>query len=93
MAAPPDRPGQRPGARDPGGLDPRALPRGQPSGAWDARTKGALERYQAENGWQTKRIPDARALIKLGLGPDHANLINPGTAALGETNGKGGNQN
>ncbi len=66
---------------------------GQPSGTWDARTKAALERYQGENGWQTKRIPDARALIKLGLGPDHANLLNPGTAALGETAARAGSQN
>jgi peptidoglycan hydrolase-like protein with peptidoglycan-binding domain len=54
---------------------------GEPSGVWDQRTRDAMARYQADNGWQTKILPDARALIKLGLGPDHSNLINPETAA------------
>lgn len=55
---------------------------GQANGAWDQRSKEAMQRYQAANGWQTKMIPDSRALIKLGLGPDRANLINPDTAAV-----------
>jgi len=55
---------------------------GSPSGSMDARTKAALTRYQQDNGWQTKVVPDSRALIKLGLGPDHINLLNPTTAAL-----------
>ncbi len=54
---------------------------GEPTGLWDQRTKDAIARYQADNGWQTKVLPDSRALIKLGLGPDHTNLINPDTAA------------
>ena len=54
---------------------------GEPDGVWDQRTKDALVRYQAANGWQTKVTPDARALIKLGLGPDRSSLINPETAA------------
>ncbi len=54
---------------------------GEPTGVWDQRTKDAIARYQADNGWQTKVLPDSRALIKLGLGPDHSNLINPDTAA------------
>ena len=48
----------------------------------DARTKEALIRYQKDNGWQSKVVPDSRALIKLGLGPDNSNLLNPTTAAL-----------
>jgi hypothetical protein len=48
---------------------------GQPSGLWDQRTKDAMARFQGANGWQTKMLPDSRALIKLGLGPNHANLI------------------
>ena len=56
---------------------------GQPAGTWDARSKAAMEKYQSDNGWQTKKIPDARALIKLGLGPDHSDLINPNTASIG----------
>jgi len=54
---------------------------GQPSGIWDQRSQDAMQKYQGANGWQTKMIPDSRALIKLGLGPDRANLINPETAA------------
>ncbi len=55
---------------------------GQPSGSLDARTKEALIRFQKDNGWQGKVVPDSRALIKLGLGPDQSNLLNPTTAAL-----------
>ena len=54
---------------------------GEPSGQWDQRTKDAMQKYQAANGWQTKVVPDSRALIKLGLGPSKDNLINPETAA------------
>jgi hypothetical protein len=39
-----------------------------------------MERYQASNGWQTKVVPDSRALIKLGLGPGHDHLLNPESA-------------
>jgi Putative peptidoglycan binding domain len=55
---------------------------GAPTGTWDARSKAAMEKFQGDNGWQTKKIPDARALIKLGLGPDHSDLINPNTASI-----------
>jgi peptidoglycan hydrolase-like protein with peptidoglycan-binding domain len=54
---------------------------GEPTGVWDQRTKDAMARFQGDNGWQTKTLPDARALIKLGLGPDHDNVLNPETAA------------
>lgn len=50
---------------------------GAPSGRWDQRTKAAMQRYQDDNGWQTKILPDSRALIKLGLGPSYAGLLNP----------------
>ena len=53
---------------------------GEPSGAWDARTQEALRRYQAANGWQSKVVPDSRALIKLGLGPSNDKLLNPDSA-------------
>src|SRR5215471_5357202 len=49
---------------------------GQPTGKWDQRTKDAIVRYQADHGWQTKVTPDSRALISLGLGPSHENVIN-----------------
>jgi hypothetical protein len=42
---------------------------GEASGHWDAPTEAAMQKLQADNGWQTKLIPDARAIIKLGLGP------------------------
>lgn len=42
---------------------------GQPSGHWDSATEAAMTRLQADNGWQTKLVPDSRAIIKLGLGP------------------------
>ena len=49
---------------------------GEPSGIWDEPTKDAMTRYQADHGWQTKTLPDSRALIQLGLGPSHQNAIN-----------------
>ena len=55
---------------------------GEPSGTWDEATRDAMTRYQAANGWQTKLTPDSRALIKLGLGPDHKGLLNPETANI-----------
>ncbi|MFZ0704803.1 MAG: peptidoglycan-binding protein [Candidatus Korobacteraceae bacterium] len=55
---------------------------GDPSGVWDADSKDAMTRYQEANGWQTKVTPDSRALIKLGLGPDHKDLLNPDTAVI-----------
>lgn len=42
---------------------------GDPSGKWDAQSISAMQKLQSDNGWQTKVTPDARALIKLGLGP------------------------
>jgi hypothetical protein len=52
---------------------------GEPSGQWDNETQTAMQKFQADNGWQTKLTPDSRALIKLGLGPDHAGTL-PTTA-------------
>lgn len=42
---------------------------GPASGEWDAATETAMQKYQADHGWQTKLTPDSRALISLGLGP------------------------
>src|ERR1700686_2852288 len=53
---------------------------GEPSGSWDNATQAAMKRYQADQGWQSKQIPDSRALIKLGLGPSHDHLLNPESA-------------
>ena len=64
---------------------------GEPTGMMDDRTKAALVKLQSDNGWQTKIVPDSRALIKLGLGPDQSNIINPDSAALAQPV-SGGNQ-
>jgi sulfite reductase alpha subunit-like flavoprotein len=53
---------------------------GKPTGVWNDETQQAMQRYQADNNWQSKTTPDARALIKLGLGPDHQHLLNPESA-------------
>jgi len=53
---------------------------GEPTGKWDANTEDALRRYQVDHGWQDKTVPDSRALIKLGLGPNHDHLLNPESA-------------
>ncbi len=59
---------------------------GAPTGSWDAASIAAMQRLQSDNGWQSKITPDARALIKLGLGPQpvtasatapHATLAQP----------------
>ena len=54
--------------------------KGEPSGKWDATTQQAMHRYQSDQGWQSKTVPDSRALIRLGLGPDHEHLLNPESA-------------
>jgi len=45
---------------------------GKASGVWDDASQKAMQKYQTDNGWQSKTTPDSRALIKLGLGPDHS---------------------
>jgi peptidoglycan hydrolase-like protein with peptidoglycan-binding domain len=68
---------------------------GTPSGQWDAQTESAMQKYQADHGWQTKLTPDSRAIIMLGLGPQKANPIQsapkpatglPGNPAISESN-------
>lgn len=49
---------------------------GEANGKWDATTIAAMQKFQADQGWQTKLMPDSRALKKLGLGPDYSNAIN-----------------
>jgi len=53
---------------------------GQPSGTWDSASQSAMQRYQADHGWQSKTTPDSRALIQLGLGPNSDHLLNPDSA-------------
>jgi len=49
---------------------------GEATGNWDATTQAAMQKYQGDQGWQTRLIPDSRALKKLGLGPDYSGAIN-----------------
>ncbi len=42
---------------------------GQPSGRWDAETRDAMKRYQQSNGFSPTGLPDAKSLMKMGLGP------------------------
>lgn len=55
---------------------------GEPTGQWDTETQQAMKRFQSDHGWQTKIMPDSRALIKLGLGPANpdSSAVAPGAA-------------
>ncbi len=53
---------------------------GEATGTWNQASEEAMRRYQADNGWQSKTVPDSRALIKLGLGPSKDHLLNPESA-------------
>lgn len=55
---------------------------GQASGTWNQSSEEAMRRYQADHGWQSKTVPDSRALISLGLGPSHDHLLNPESAMV-----------
>lgn len=53
---------------------------GEPTGSWNQACEDAMRRYQADHGWQSKTVPDSRALISLGLGPSKDHLLNPESA-------------
>jgi hypothetical protein len=53
---------------------------GEPSGTWNQASEDAMRKYQADHGWQSKTVPDSRALISLGLGPSKDHLLNPESA-------------
>jgi hypothetical protein len=53
---------------------------GDATGTWNQASEDAMRRYQNDHGWQTKEVPDSRALIKLGLGPSKDHLLNPESA-------------
>jgi len=42
---------------------------GSPTGRWDSETRDAMARYQTENGFGVTGLPDAKSLMKMGLGP------------------------
>jgi len=41
----------------------------EPDGNWDDATRDAMRRYQADHGFPTTGMPEAKSLLKLGLGP------------------------
>jgi peptidoglycan hydrolase-like protein with peptidoglycan-binding domain len=53
---------------------------GEATGTWNTASEEAMRKYQADHGWQSKTVPDSRALIKLGLGPSKDHLLNPESA-------------
>jgi hypothetical protein len=53
---------------------------GDASGTWNQASEDAMRKYQADHGWQSKTVPDSRALISLGLGPSKDHLLNPESA-------------
>lgn len=40
-----------------------------PTGRWDSQTRAAMKLYQAQNGFKPTGLPDAKSLMKMGLGP------------------------
>jgi len=60
---------------------------GEATGKWSQASEDAMRRYQADHGWQSKTVPDPRALIDLGLGPSHDHLLNPESAMTTEPGG------
>jgi len=57
---------------------------GEPNGNWDSTTIAAMQRFQADQGWQTRIMPDPRAIKVLGLGPDYSNAINARGGSFGD---------
>jgi peptidoglycan hydrolase-like protein with peptidoglycan-binding domain len=41
----------------------------EPTGKWDDPTRAAMLRYQTDHGFPTTGLPEAKSLMKLGLGP------------------------
>lgn len=41
----------------------------KPNGRWDVMTRDAMRKYQKENGFSPTGLPEAKPLMKLGLGP------------------------
>jgi peptidoglycan hydrolase-like protein with peptidoglycan-binding domain len=61
---------------------------GDPSGHWDSGTEAAMQKFQSDNGWQTKLVPDSRAIIKLGLGPAQDSGSNTSFAGTSEASSR-----
>ncbi len=41
----------------------------EPTGKWDDATRDAMLRYQTDHGFPATGLPEAKSLMKLGLGP------------------------
>ena len=41
----------------------------EPTGKWDEQTREAMRKYQKANGFPPTGLPEAKSLMKLGLGP------------------------
>ncbi len=41
----------------------------EPTGKWDVATRAAMRRFQTDNGFPATGMPEAKSLMKLGLGP------------------------
>ncbi len=54
----------------------------EPDGKWDKDTVSAMRQLQADNGWQTKLVPDARALKLIGLGADYSKALRGSAESL-----------
>ena len=59
---------------------------GDASGHWDSSTEAAMQKFQFDNGWQTKMIPDSRAIIKLGLGPGSTEAVSTPQTSMTSVN-------
>ncbi len=40
-----------------------------PNGSWDMATRDAMKQFQKQNGFRPTGLPEAKPLMKLGLGP------------------------
>ncbi len=63
----------------------------QPSGRWDEQTREAIRRYQSDHGFPVTGLPEAKSLMKLGLGPhplpaelDTSSASTPGAATASQ---------
>jgi peptidoglycan hydrolase-like protein with peptidoglycan-binding domain len=54
----------------------------EPNGRWDDQTREAMRRYQTDQGFPETGLPEAKSLMKLGLGPHPlASELDTGRAA------------
>jgi len=63
----------------------------QPTGRWDDQTREAMRRYQTAHGYPVTGLPEAKSLMKLGLGPhplpadlDTSSATTPGAATASQ---------